>query len=152
MIDIGIDPDSSAHGVSLYDDGKLINIESMTLIEVYGWLEDLISSFNVNDIRVHIEDVRADKSVWHNKKGSRASYGMTCQRVGMCKQAQVELERVCEFFGIKITRHKISKIWKDQTGKKQFEKVTGWAKQSNEDTRSAAYFGWLGSRTKPVLS
>ena len=30
--------------------------------------------------------------------------------------------------------------------KKQFEKVTGWTGRSNEDTRSAAYFGWLGCR------
>lgn len=152
MIIIGVDPDSKAHGVAVYDSGKLVDLDAMNLIEFYGALDDLLSSFDSGDIQVHIEDVKAKKSVWHNKKGSQASYGMTCQRVGMCKQSQVELERVCEFFGVKIVHHSISKTWKDQTGKKQFEKVTGWTKQSNEDTRSAAYFGWLGSRTVPILS
>jgi hypothetical protein len=41
-------------------------------------------------------------------------------------------------------RHKVSKKWKDAAGKKEFERVTGWKGRSNEDTRSAAYFGYLG--------
>ena len=89
MIIIGIDPDSSAHGVAIYDGGELISLEAMPLVKFFGYIEDLMSSFHYTQIQVHIEDVKAKKSVWHNKKGSQASYGMTCQRVGMCKQSQV---------------------------------------------------------------
>ena len=35
-------------------------------------------------------------------------------------------------------------FWKDKHGKIEFESVTGWTGRSNEDTRSAAYFGMLG--------
>ena len=149
MIIIGIDPDSKAHGVAVYKNGKLIKLESMALPQFYNFL---MMECGTDDVQVHIEDVQAKKAVWHNKKGSQAAYGMTCQRVGMCKQAQSELERVCEYFVVKVVRHKISKTWKDQAGKKQFEKVTGWSGRSNEDTRSAAYFGWLGSKPKVVLT
>ena len=31
--------------------------------------------------------------------------------------------------------------------KAQFERVTGWTKRSNEDTRAAAYFGYLAVNT-----
>jgi len=41
-----------------------------------------------------------------------------------------------------MVRHRVSKMWKKD--KKQFELVTKWTGRSNEDTRSAAYFGWLG--------
>jgi hypothetical protein len=64
------------------------------------------------------------------------------QSIGMCKQSQIELERLFESKGVKVVKHKISKMWKKD--KAQFEKVTGWTGRSNEDTRSAAYFGFLG--------
>ena len=69
---------------------------------------------------------------------------MAAQRVGWWKPAEYVVVRVFEHYGIKVVKHKISKMWKDQPGKKQFENVTGWSGRSNEDTRSAAYFGWLG--------
>ena len=65
------------------------------------------------------------------------------EHIGLCKQSQVELERMLSHYGIKIVKHKISKTWKKE--KAQFQAVTGWKGQSNEDTRSAAYFGWLGA-------
>ena len=64
------------------------------------------------------------------------------QHIGMCKQAQIELERIAEHMEIKVVKHKISKMWKKD--KKQFERVTGWTGQSNEDTRSASWMGYQG--------
>ena len=64
------------------------------------------------------------------------------RRLGMVQQSQSELERMLIRFNIVPTKHKISKMWKKD--KAQFEKVTGWTGRSNEDTRSAAYFGFLG--------
>ena len=60
----------------------------------------------------------------------------------MVQQSQSELEGLFLYWDIKVVKHKISKMWKKD--KNQFEKVTGWTDRSNEDTRSAAYFGFLG--------
>ena len=145
---IGIDPDSKAHGVAVYDsNGKLSLIQSMPLMAIIlllaRWADDGMS-FDI--VEVHIEDVCANNAVFmkpgrmdKKREGEAKARGRT---LGMCQQAQDELERVFEYYKIKVVKHKISKMWKKD--KKQFEKVTGWTGRSNEDTRSAAYFGWLG--------
>ena len=134
---IGIDPDSKAHGVAVYVDGRLERLECLTLY----WFMDAIDFYHGNDIEVHIEDVCANNSVFRGGNGVKVQQSMA-RRLGMCQQSQTELERFIHHRGIKVIKHKISKIWKKD--RKQFEKVTGWKGQSNEDTRSAAYFGWLG--------
>lgn len=143
MIIIGVDPDSKAHGVAVYDNNKLIELRSMALVEFIELLD------NINDpniIEVHIEDVCASSAAFtsrDSKQNINVKLKMA-QFIGMCKQSQIELERMVEHRGIKIVKHKISKMWKKD--KAQFEKVTGWVGRSNEDTRSAAYFGFLGIR------
>ena len=134
---LGIDPDSKAHGVAVYVDGRLERLECLTLY----WFMDAIDFYHGNDIEVHIEDVCANNSVFRGGNGVKVQQSMA-RRLGMCQQSQTELERFIHHRGIKVIKHKISKIWKKD--RKQFEKVTGWKGQSNEDTRSAAYFGWLG--------
>lgn len=143
---IGIDPDSSKHGIAVYKDERLIELQSMPLMEFMDYLIEL----DTDQISFHIEDVNGQKAVWHGKNQSKSAYGMTSQNVAKCKQAQIEIERMIEhLFGAgKITRHKISKQWKDQAGKRQFELVTGWKGRSNEDMRSASYFGYLGLKQK----
>jgi len=139
---IGIDPDSKAHGVAVYDGGKLIKLKSMSTIAIYKYLENLLASRSVYyyQIEAHIENVRARRAAWHGGGVGGAI------DVGKCHQAQSEAERVFEEFNIPVVHHKISKLWKSQTSKKQFTMVTGWKDQSNEDTRSAAYFGYLGCK------
>ena len=146
---IGIDPDSKAQGVAIYLNGELIGCEAMTLLSIYFMLIEWVNgakNIDINDVTIHMEDVCANNSVFmkpgrmdKKREGEAKARGRT---LGMCQQAQSELERVFEYFGVKVVKHKISKIWKKD--KRQFELVTGWASQSNEDTRSAAYFGYLG--------
>ena len=139
---IGIDPDSKAHGVAVYVDGKLDRLECSDLIGIVGFMESPIA---VDSIEFHIEDVCAMNAVFRQKQGGNQAINMKlANNVGKCQQAQVELERFIEKYGFKIVKHKISKMWKKD--KAQFEKVTGWTGRSNEDARSAAYFGWLGCR------
>lgn len=144
---IGIDPDSNKHGVATYKDGKLERLDSMPLMELLNYVSNIqkIQEFG-ESIEFHMEDVKANKAVWHGRKESKSSFGMTSQKVAKCKQAQIEVERMIDFvFGLDaLTLHKVSSKWKSQEGKKQFEKVTGWSGRSNGDTRSAAYFGFLG--------
>ena len=135
---IGCDPDSNKSGFAVYDEGH-IELFSFSIIEFYKFLE--FHNVNYDYMELHIENVKIKKAVWHSAKESRAAYGMTCQKVGQCKQVQTEIERIAEHFGIKVVHHPVSKMWKDsKTGKAALEKVFGYTGQSNEDSRSAAYF------------
>lgn len=144
MIIMGIDPDSGANGVAIYEGGKLTELHNWNTIEFYDYAL-WISNAQIY-CEIHIEDVNGISSNAFNVK-SRDTISVKLKKaehVGKCKQAQIEVERIAEHFGIKVAKHKVSKMWKDANGKKQFEQVTGWTSRSNADTRSAAYFGFLG--------
>lgn len=146
MIIIGVDPDSKAHGVAVYEKGRLIALYSMALLD----FNNLLDEYEGQLVEVHIENVCANNAVF--MKSTRGSKAMAEAKargrtLGMCQQAQIELERVMNSWcNVEIVKHKISKVWKKD--KAQFEKVTGWKGRSNEDTRSAAYFGFLGISSK----
>lgn len=141
---IGCDPDSKKHGIALYQDGKLKRIESWGIMDAVIFLR-----FHSNQedycLELHIEDVCANNAAFAKKGVASQKAATNINRsIGKCQQAQIELERVFEHYGIPIVRHKISKKWKSQQGKAEFERNTGWSGRSNEDTRSAAWFGFLG--------
>jgi hypothetical protein len=139
---VGVDPGSTkGHGVSLYENGKLIGLKMMRLMVLHDFLLRLLEE---DKVTLHIEDVNAKKAVWHGKSQSKAAYGKTSQNVALCKWAQVEVERMCEYIGVDFERHPVSSKWKSQASKVEFERVTGWEGRSNEDTRSAAWFGYIG--------
>ncbi len=142
-ITIGIDPDSNKHGVAEYWDRELISLRSMRLMD----LRDLLESIRPREkVEIHIEDVcGVSNSGFHVRGKDPLPVKLKkAEHVGMCKQAQREVEYLAEYLGIKVVKHPISKRWKSQAEKKIFEKVTGWEGRSNEDTRSAALFGYLG--------
>ena len=147
---IGVDPDSKANGVAIYNDGKLERLESMSTISLYNYLCEMNNTFAKPDITIHIENVCANNAVFMPKgsKNPIAEAKARGRTLGMCQHAQIEVERIAEYFGFPIVRHKISKTWKPTSSKPIFESATGWKKRSNEDTRSAAYFGWLGVNSK----
>ena len=139
---LGIDPDSKSHGFAAYSGGKLQILGVKTLMEI----NDFIHEYFPSDVEVHIEDVNGVSAAFmaRDKRSNINVKLKMAQHIGMCKQSQIELERIFEKRGVKVVKHKISKMWKKD--KAQFEKVTGWTGRSNEDTRSAAYFGWLGCK------
>ena len=142
-ITIGIDPDSKAHGVAIYEDGKLEALVNWQLMEIYDFLRDL----KFKNVEFIIEDVKKNKGTFKKgyTKNKDAEKGIA-QSVGKCKQAQIELERMLDYFNVPYRNFPISKMWKSQAGKKQFELATGWKGRSNEDNRSAAYFGFVGCK------
>lgn len=142
---IGCDPDSNESGFSFYVDGKLEKLVNMSLIEFYNSLLDIPCHHN---IELHIENVNGNSSnAFHVKSKDPLPVKLKkAEHIGKCKQVQIEVERIASIFDIKIVHHKVSKMWKDQTGKQAFEQLTGWKGRSNEDTRSAAYFGFLGCK------
>ena len=138
---IGIDPDSKAHGVAVYIDGELIAMDCLTLTELMTRIESLTTYSNAE---YHIEDVCSNNASFHGKRQPVSVQKDIGRRIGMVQQAQTELIRVLEHYLIPYKLHKPSKQWKKN--KAQFEMATGWAGRSNEDTRSAAYFGFLGCK------
>jgi len=138
---IGIDPDSKAHGVSIYESGGLVILKCMTLLELMDFLTNQYEAPWLDCAEVHIEDVCANNAIFRTGNNKNVQQSIA-RRLGMVQQSQVELERLFKYLDVKVVKHKISKMWKKD--KKQFELVTGWKGRSNEDTRSAAYFGYLG--------
>lgn len=137
---IGIDPDSKKHGVSIFRGHKLIDLRSLQLVDFIS----LASEFDIAE--AHIENVCANNSAFNKKfvKTARAASAIS-RTLGMCQQSQLELERMLTHLSIKFYHHGISKNWKDATtGKRTLKTHFGWHKSSNEDTRSAAYFGYRG--------
>lgn len=139
MIIIGIDPDVNASGVAFYEYGKLKELYTLTLIEIHKHFMDIKYTGAYEDnIAIHIEDLHSNKAMWH-KGGSGAA-----RNVGRCEQIQLEIEKIAEHFGFEVVRHPVSSKWKKGASKKEFEKLTGWEGRTNEDMRSAAYFGYCG--------
>lgn len=134
---IGVDPDTKKHGVAIYENGKLTRLSMM---ESYP-LAILAQS---KEAIVFIEDVMSNQFVYgRNAHKSKSAQSKIAMRVGRCQQAQVELVRLLHHLEV------VCKAYKPQVGnwaknKALFQNVTGWQGTSNEDTRSAAYFGHLG--------
>lgn len=139
---IGIDPDSDKHGVAFYMMGELKHLKSWCLVDFLQYLNK--NKIYTTDMEAHIENVCANSAVYRGGHGVKVQQSLA-RRLGKCQQAQIELERVFKHFGVPVIHHKISKNWKDsKTGKAHLERNTGWTGKSNEDTRSAAWFGYLG--------
>lgn len=141
MWTIGIDPDSERFGLAAYFGETLKVCATATITEII--CDHLPQWQQFADVKFSIEDVMANQFVYaRNRHGSTANQSKIAMHIGRCQQAQVELMRWLDHYGIPYELHKPQKgNWADN--KAQFEKVTGWTGRSNADTRSAAYFGFL---------
>jgi hypothetical protein len=144
---LGCDPDVDGKGFAIYERDKLVNLLKLSNIELLEFFKMQDTVGNIHNIELHIEDLCANKSsaFGHKLRQPKQVQNKISELVGRCKQIQLEVEKIAEHFDIKIVRHKVSSKWKDAAGRKEFERVTGWKGQSNPDTRSAAYFGYLGT-------
>jgi hypothetical protein len=143
---IGCDPDVDGKGYAIYENGVLKSLEAFHLMDLFDFIDE--TSFgSKKPVELHIEDLCANKSsaFSHRRVDPPVVKYKKSESVGRCKQIQLEVEKIAEHFNIKIVRHKVSSKWKDAAGRKEFERVTGWKGQSNPDTRSAAYMGYLGT-------
>ena len=140
---IGIDPDSEAHGVAVYVDGKLEFLGNVSLMGI-------INDPYFMDGHFSIENVCYNSAVFEERvlRASAQAARRMANNVGMCQQAQTELMRALEWHQVSYELHRPSSCWKQNI--KQFEQVTGWTKRSNKDNRSAAYFGFLALKKPPT--
>lgn len=137
---IGIDPDTEKHGVAVYTNGRLADLRSLNLIEI---ITMILERKEDEEMIFSIENVCANNFVYARNMTKNPKVNMSIARsVGACQQSQTELMRALDHYDITYVLHKPSRSnW--AKNKAQFEKATGWNKRSNEDTRSAAYFGCL---------
>ena len=135
---VGIDPDSKKHGVAIYIDGELKLLASQSLHECLSTMDSYPQAQWI------IEEVTKNNFVYaRNNQKNKALQAQVGRSIGKCQQSMIELVRMLEVNKIHYrlvppTRHNWAK------NKEKFERITGWTKRSNEDTRSAAYFGFLG--------
>lgn len=137
---IGIDPDVSGHGVAFYFDGRLASLKKLSRREIIEFCRDSLREGN--SIEVAIEDVISNTSTW--RAGGAISKQVAAKMghgIGRLNQSARELVDDLNEIGITISMYKPSSEWKASKG--VFELATGWKSRSNEDTRSAAYFGWI---------
>jgi hypothetical protein len=140
---VGIDPDADKHGVAVYIDGTLTELAMLYGLDIAKKF-DKVNPMGSANIIFHIEDVMANQFVYaRNAKQNKSAQSKVAMHIGRCQQAQVELMRLLEAYELPYKLHKPQKgNWAKM--RMVFEKNTGWTKQSNEDTRSAAFFGYLG--------
>ena len=138
---VGVDPSSHRHGIAIYRAGKLEELTTWMLVDVIGWLEK-------QEIkpRFSIENVMANNFVYsRNNQKTKQAQAKVGLSIGRCQQSQVELMRVLDHLEIP---YQLIKPTRDNWAKDKarFERYTGWTGRSNEDTRSASYFGFLATR------
>lgn len=140
---IGCDPDSKKSGFSVYRNGKLYWLFCKTLLETIELFKSQVKLKSFDCVELHIENVAGTSTAFTAKNAKTLPAKLKiAQNIGQCKQVQIEIERVAESFGITVVHHALSSKWKKERA--VFEKTTNWKGQSNEDSRSAAYFGYIG--------
>ena len=148
---IGIDPDSNKYGISVYRSGALCELLNVNIIELYIHLTTHEKmALRAGEIEIHMENPKGSSSSAFNHKPSdpaRVKFKKS-EGVGMVKQSQSAVEQMAEILNIPVVLHRNSSAWKKGTQAELFKRVTGWKGRSNEETRSASYFGWLGSKTR----
>lgn len=142
MIVIGCDPDSKAHGIAIYRDGKLEQLEQWDISAVLTFIN---GQKDLSNIIFSIENVMKNQMVYaRNRQSSKSAESKIAMHIGRCQQSQVELERVLTHFDVNFVRFPPQKgNWSDTKMKPLFKRLTGWNGMSNPDTRSAAFFGYL---------
>jgi len=141
---IGVDPDTVAHGIAIYENEKLVELKMMTLVDIIKYCRDeYVTKWVVEEVTknkaVYNRNIQRGKSVEENARINMK----IAMDVGKCQQSMVELVRVLEAYNQRIVLIPPSKDnWsKDAV---RFKRMTGWRGKSNVDTRAASYFGFLG--------
>ena len=104
---IGIDPDSKKHGVAVYVDGNLSELAMMSTVE-------LLTSPPVLRLGQRDVDLVSIEDVWHNnfvytRNATTKDLKVITdigRKVGRCQQAQLELMRWLDYYGIPYVLHK----------------------------------------------
>lgn len=143
MIVVGLDPDSNKHGVAVFENGTLTQLLNLDLPRLRRWIDETRME---HKMLFSIEDVASQSFVYgRNEQKNKKLQGKVGVGIGRCQQSQIEVMRELDDSNIEYRLHKPqSGNW--AKNKKLFEMSTGWKGRSNEETRSAAFFGALEAR------
>jgi len=153
----GCDPDSKAHGIAIFKDGVLDQLDQLPLMDIIAFIEEMRRNPHI-ELLFSIENVMANQFIYSSRMARAENSGDAAARiagkmgmgVGRCQQAFVELERVLIHYGVKYVTYKPDKSnWAKAKDKPTFERLTGWKGRSNEETRSASFFGYLALDKNP---
>jgi len=138
---VGIDPDCDRNGYAVYVDGFLSVCATATVVEIIT--SHLPTLLGFGSVIFSIENVLANNFVYsRNANKNNGVEKDIARKIGRCQQAQIELMRWLDHYEIPYFLHKPQKgNWADN--KALFERITGWKGSSNQDSRAAAYFGYL---------
>jgi len=143
---IGCDPDSEKHGIAIYINGELVDLKNLTLPEiVFELIDGLLVEYGRENIQFSIENVCANNFTYSRNEGPKEKVQRKKSlNLGRCQQSQTELMRMLDYLGIQYTLFKPQKgNWAETKNKNIFKLATKWKKRSNDDNRSAAFFGYL---------
>ena len=149
---IGIDPDCKKSGLAIYQDGELCELKNLSLPEYISFLMDLekwrLEGFHSE---IAIEDSSLNSFFCSRNSSGKDSLHeklKRAMRTGRIQQQSILMGELAEFYGVPVTRYKPCAGNFQKTGRKaatncaMLNAATGWDKKSNEETRSAAYFGY----------
>lgn len=136
---IGCDPDSAGNGIAVFEQGRLEYLGNYSAVEFYLKFINLKGE----DVTFSIENVSANGGVFRAAGAkSKSLAGAMGKSVGMCMQAQTEIEKAAKLLGFEIVHRPRSPKWKKGSQVDEFKRCTGWTKRSNKDSRSAAFMGY----------
>ena len=138
MLILGIDPGANT-GVAHIVGGELTKLQTIAPHEIERMLREAAPD------RVVFEDSRLQSHIWTKADGI-AKVAKVARNVGEIDAWCRLITAVCGELG--IPAHGISPKSKGaKMGAEAFERLTGWAKRSNEHERDAAMVAWPYRRT-----
>lgn len=138
---IGIDPDVGKNGVAVVEDGRLTELHCLGLAELLGWLQ----AFGVSaDAMVVVEAGWLNhRASWHvsPREGARLA-AKKGHGVGRNHQRGMDIVEAARWLGCKV--EELAPLRKRGHGADrkvsaaELERLTGWARRSNQEERDAA--------------
>ena len=134
-IKIGIDPDSEKSGVAIAVNGKIIELKTMRFSDLVYFLNEKKEIIGL----VVVEAGWLNKSNWHVHPGATireaASIG---NDIGRNHQTGILIVEMCEALNIRCRLSRPQKMNTVKNNAALFNKITGWDRKSNPETRDAA--------------
>jgi len=131
MILIGIDPDTKASGVALYNkEIKLLELYNFPFFKLY----DFLKQKDIRNVKVILEAGWLNKGNWHTGGSSKTAATAIGNKTGANHEAGKKIEEMLQYLNIP---YELRKPTTKKVDSKFFEKLTG-IKRSNQDARDAA--------------
>ena len=120
QLSIGIDP-GKITGLAIAEDGKITELVTTSFWEAYHYVSSVCDS-----VDVVVVEVPTTKKNWHGPKAAHD--------VGrVCRESELLADGIEKLGAKVIRRHPQGKL-----NQKQFTRITGWTKRTNQHCRDAA--------------